>query len=57
MSRPLAALTIDEILAAARSRLTRLSPGQAQQAIGELGEVFESGGGLVASLRVFGACA
>ena len=33
MSRPLAALTIDEILAAARSRLTRLSPGQAQQAV------------------------
>jgi rhodanese-related sulfurtransferase len=33
VSRPLAALTIDEILAAARSRLTRLSPGQAQQAV------------------------
>ncbi|HTA01788.1 MAG TPA: rhodanese-like domain-containing protein [Streptosporangiaceae bacterium] len=33
MSRPLAALTIDEILATARSRLTRLSPGQAQQAV------------------------
>ena len=33
MTRPLAALTIDEILAAARTRLTRLSPLQAQDAV------------------------
>jgi rhodanese-related sulfurtransferase len=33
VSRPFAALTIDEMLAATRTRLTRLSPGQAQQAV------------------------
>ena len=33
MTRPLVALTIDEVLAAARSRLTRLRPLQAQQAV------------------------
>ena len=33
MSRPPGALTIDAVLAAARSRLTRLSPAQAQLAV------------------------
>ncbi|HTZ92418.1 MAG TPA: rhodanese-like domain-containing protein [Streptosporangiaceae bacterium] len=33
MSRPSGALTIDEVLAAARSRLTRLTPAQAQRAV------------------------
>jgi rhodanese-related sulfurtransferase len=35
VSRPLAALTIDEVLAAARSRLTRLSPVEAQRAVAD----------------------
>jgi rhodanese-related sulfurtransferase len=34
VSRPAGALTIDEVLASARSRLTRLSPLQARQAVG-----------------------
>jgi len=33
VSRPSGALTIDEVLAAARSRLTRLTPAQAQRAV------------------------
>lgn len=33
MSRPSGALTIDEVLAAARARLTRLSPAEAQRAV------------------------
>jgi rhodanese-related sulfurtransferase len=33
VSRPSGALTIDEVLAAARSRLTRLTPVQAQRAV------------------------
>jgi rhodanese-related sulfurtransferase len=33
VSRPAGALTIDEVLAAARARLTRLSPAQAQRAL------------------------
>jgi rhodanese-related sulfurtransferase len=37
VSRPLAALTIDEILAAARSRLMRLSSVQAQRAVADGG--------------------
>jgi rhodanese-related sulfurtransferase len=37
VSRPLAALTIDEILAAARSRLMRLSPVEAQRAVADGG--------------------
>jgi rhodanese-related sulfurtransferase len=35
VSRPFAALTIDELLAAARTRLTRLSPVQAEQAVAD----------------------
>lgn len=33
MIRPIGALTIDEVLAAARARLRRLSPAEAQQAV------------------------
>ena len=43
MSRPPGALTIDAVLAAARSRLTRLNPAQAQLAV--------QSGGLLVDIR------
>jgi rhodanese-related sulfurtransferase len=43
VSRPTGALTIDEVLVAARARLARLGPGQAQQAV--------AGGALLVDIR------
>ena len=42
------------VLEAARER-TFVAAGEAEQAIGEFGEIFERGGGLVAGLRILRA--